>query len=132
MADLNETEQALQNIALIRNMLDEDLDGFGDDNAENVAQIRRIVQADIDNLNEFVDTEDGYQHYVINNTVNNILKIRQALKNELVVVEAQIENVDNVDNAKFIRDILINDINDLDNQIKSLTDFNQVFTLITA
>lgn len=126
MASQIETEQAQQNIALIRNMLEEDLAGFEDDNAENIVPIRELIQADINALNEFVDSEDHYQNEVINNTVNTILQNRQALQNELVVVEAQIEKGDDIENAMFIRDILINDIAELDNQIKSLTDFSHV------
>ena len=126
MASQIETEQAQQNIALIRNMLEEDLAGFEDDNAENISPIRELIQADINALNEFVDSEDHYQNEVINNTVNTILQNRQALQNELVVVEAQIEKGDDIENAMFIRDILINDIAELDNQIKSLTDFSHV------
>jgi hypothetical protein len=125
MASHIETEQAQQSIALIRDMLEEDLAGFGDDNAENIASIRELITDDINALNEFVDTEDHYQNDAINNTVNAILQNRQALQNELVVVEAQIETGDDVENAMFIRDILVNDIAELDNQIKSLTDFSQ-------
>jgi hypothetical protein len=124
MANHIETQQALENIALIRNMLEEDLSGFGDDNGENMAPIRELVQDDINALNEFVDTEDHYQNDAINNTVNTILQNRQALQNELTVVEAQIEKGDDVQNSMFIRDILVNDIAELDNQIKSLTDFS--------
>lgn len=129
MASQIETEQAQQNIALIRNMLEEDLAGFGDDDAENIAPIRELIQNDINDLNKFVDTEDHYQNDVINNTVNTILQNRQALQNELVVVEAQIESGDDIENAMFIRGILINDIAELDNQIKSLTDFSHVNAL---
>ena len=125
MASHIETQQALENIALIRNMLEEDLSGFGDDNAENMAPIRELIQDDINALNEFVDTEDHYQNDAINNTINTILQNRQALQNELAVVEAQIEKGDDVENSMFIRDILVNDIAELDNQIKSLTDFSQ-------
>jgi hypothetical protein len=124
MASHIETEQAQQNITLIRHMLEEDLAGFGDDNAENIASIRELITDDINALNEFVDTEDHYQNDAINNTVNAILQNRQALQNELVVVEAQIESGDDIENAMFIRGILVNDIAELDNQIKSLTDFS--------
>jgi hypothetical protein len=123
MASHIETQQAQQNIALIRHMLEEDLAGFGDDNAENVASIRELIKDDINALNESVDTEDHYQNNAVNDTVNTILQNRQALQNELVVVEAQIESGDDIENSMFIRDILINDIAELDNQIKSLTDF---------
>ena len=125
MANHIETQQALQNIDLIRNMLEEDLAGFGDDNLENIAHIRELIKDDINDLNEFVDTEDDYQNDAINNTVNTILQNRQNLQNELIIVEAQIEKGDDIENAKFIRDILINDIAELDTQIKSLTEFSQ-------
>jgi hypothetical protein len=125
MANHIETQQALQNIDLIRNMLEEDLAGFGDDNLENIAHIRELIKDDINALTEFVDTEDDYQNDAINNTVNTILQNRQNLQNELIIVEAQIEKGDDVENAKFIRDILINDIAELDTQIKSLTEFSQ-------
>ena len=126
MASQIETEQALQNIELIRSMLDEDLATFEDDNTENVAQIRQILKANIQALDDYVGEEDEYQESAIAKTINAILKNSQALKNELVVVDAQIEKGEDVDNAKFIRDILINDISELEIQIKSLTDFSQV------
>jgi hypothetical protein len=126
MASQIETKQALQNIYLIRNMLNEDLDQFGDDNSENVAQIRQILQEDINALDNYVGEEDDYQESAIAQTINNILKCRAALKNELVILEAQITAGDDIQNAKFIRDIIINDINELGNQIDSLTEFSHV------
>jgi hypothetical protein len=126
MASQIETKQALQNVTLIRDMLEEDLAGFGDDNDENVASIRELIKGDINALDDYVGEEDDYQESAITQTVNAILQNRQALQNELVVVEAQITTGDDIENAMFIRDILINDINELEIQIKSLTDFSQV------
>jgi BMFP domain-containing protein YqiC len=126
MANQIETEQTLQNINLIHNILDEDIAGFVDDNSENVALIREILHADINALNVYVGEEDEYQTTVITKTINTILNNCQALKNELVVLDAQIATGDDVENSKFIRDILINDINELGKQLESLTDFSQV------
>jgi hypothetical protein len=126
MASQIEKEQALQNINLIHNMIDEDLALFVDDNSENVALIREILHEDINDLNDYAGEEDEYEGSVITKTINNILNNRQALQNELVVVDAQIASGDDVENAKFIRDILINDINELGKQLESLTHFSQV------
>ena len=116
-------EQPQQQTEIVKYTLEElyeDLDDFTDSEGEVSAQVTHAIQEDINTLNTQLGEQ---QKSATGKLINDILTNIEALESELVEVDSQIELGIDVDNAKFIRGMLDNNIAELYNQIKSLTEF---------